>query len=165
VANAAARATRFYPSKKVSKTRLVPASTGFIPSSERGQPISPRKKRLLESAAIPRAAVEDEPVDEKPKKKRKKKKRPAFRRRSKHRKPGDAHTIPSFCESNAISESKYFSLKRQGKAPREIDLDGRIIITPEAEVDWRREREAETMAKRQAAEPFQAAPVGASATT
>jgi hypothetical protein len=93
-------------------------------------------------------------------------KRLMFRRHSKRRKPGDAHTIPSFCESNAMSESKYFSLKRKGKGPREIDLDGRVIITPEAEADWRREREAETMAKRQkAAESSRsAAPVGASAT-
>ena len=69
--------------------------------------------------------------------------------RSRRRKPGDAHTIPTFCVSNAISESFYFALKRKGLAPREIDLDGRIIITEEAERDWRREREAETEAKRQ----------------
>ena len=79
---------------------------------------------------------------------RKKKKRTAFRQWSKHRRPGDAHTRPSFCASNKISESFYFKLKRQGKGPREIELDGRIIITPEAERDWRAEREAETMAKR-----------------
>jgi hypothetical protein len=78
-----------------------------------------------------------------------KRKRPAFRAHSKRRKPGDAHTIPSFCKSNAISESEYYKLKRQGKQPREIELDKRIIITPEAEADWRRERETETMAKRQ----------------
>jgi hypothetical protein len=76
-------------------------------------------------------------------------KRLAFSKRSKRRKPGDAHTIPSFCESNAISESKYYSLKRQGKGPREIELDKRIIITPEAERDWRAEREAETAERRQ----------------
>jgi hypothetical protein len=68
----------------------------------------------------------------------------AFRKRSKQRKPGAAHTIPSFCENNAISESLYFSLKRQNKQPREIEVNGRVIITPEAEADWRREREAET---------------------
>jgi hypothetical protein len=45
----------------------------------------------------------------------------------------------------------YFSLKRQGRGPREIELGGRTIITPEAERDWRAEREAETMAKRQKA--------------
>jgi hypothetical protein len=81
-----------------------------------------------------------------------KQKRPAFRRYNKHRKPGDAHTIPSFCVSNAISESKYFDLKRKGKGPREIDLGGRTIITPEAERDWRAAREAETEAKRRARE-------------
>ena len=77
------------------------------------------------------------------------KKRPGFRRWSQYRKPGDAHTRLSFCSSNKISESFYFKLKRQGKGPREIELDRRIIITPEAERDWRAVREAETMAKRE----------------
>src|SRR5262245_19239970 len=80
--------------------------------------------------------------------KRKFKRRLTFRRRSENRKPGDAHTRLSFCISNHISESHYFKLNRQGRGPREIELDGRIIITPEAEADWRREREAETMAAR-----------------
>ena len=95
---------------------------------------------------------------------RSRKRRLAFRKRSKHRKPGAAHTIPSFCENNAISESLYFSLKRQGKQPREIEVNKRILITPEAEADWRREREAETMARRQAESPRSAAPTGVSAT-
>ena len=81
---------------------------------------------------------------------RSKKRRLTFRERSKNRRPGDAHTRLSFCASNHISESLYFSLKRQGRGPREIELDGRIIITPEAERDWRLEREAETVAKRRA---------------
>jgi predicted DNA-binding transcriptional regulator AlpA len=67
-----------------------------------------------------------------------------FKKRSERRGPNDAHTIPSFCKSNAISESLFYSLKRQGKGPREIDLGGRILITREAEADWRLEREAET---------------------
>ena len=79
---------------------------------------------------------------------RPKKKRLAFRKHGKRRKPSDAHTIPSFCESNAISESLYFELKRKRKGPREIELEGRIIITPDAEADWRREREAETAERR-----------------
>jgi hypothetical protein len=82
--------------------------------------------------------------------KRKFKRRSTFRRRSLNRRPGDAHSQLSFCISNNISESLYHKLKRQGRGPREIELDGRIIITPEAEADWRREREAETMAKRSA---------------
>jgi len=80
-----------------------------------------------------------------------KQKRLAFRRHSKHRKPGDVHTIPSFCASNGFSESKYYDLKRHGKAPREINLDGRVIITPEAERDWRIAMEIETAAAKAAA--------------
>ena len=77
-------------------------------------------------------------------------KRTAFRKHGARRKPGDAHTRLSFCESNRISESLYYELKRKGKGPREIELNKRIIITEDAERDWRREREAETMAKRRA---------------
>src|SRR3954466_15094625 len=68
--------------------------------------------------------------------------RKAFRSHSKRRKSGDLHTIPSFCESNAISESTYYSLKRRGKHPRELEIDGTVRITEQAEADWRREREA-----------------------
>jgi len=75
--------------------------------------------------------------------------RKAFRDHAKHRKPGDLHTIPSFCESNAISESLYFALKRRGLQPREMEIDGIIRITPQAEADWRAEREIATAAKRQ----------------
>jgi hypothetical protein len=80
----------------------------------------------------------------------KKRERTAHKRWSRNRPPGAAHTQLSFCENNAISESKYRQLKRDGKGPREIELDGRIIITPESESAWRREREAETAAKRAA---------------
>jgi hypothetical protein len=77
---------------------------------------------------------------------KRKHKRPAFKRRSKNRKPGDAHTRTSFCESNAISESLYFKLKRLGKGPREMLIEGCVRISPEAESAWRREREAEATA-------------------
>jgi hypothetical protein len=85
----------------------------------------------------------------KQRKRRASKQRTAFRNHARRRKPGDAHTIPSFCRGNAISESTYYALKRRGLQPREIEIDGRVIITPEAEADWRREREAATMEKRQ----------------
>jgi hypothetical protein len=78
-------------------------------------------------------------------------KRPAFRKYSKNRRPGDLHTRLSFCVSNMISESKYFDLKRRGKGPREIEIDGSVRITPEAEQDWRRMMEAETAERRKAA--------------
>jgi hypothetical protein len=73
---------------------------------------------------------------------------PRIRRRRKRefvRQPGDMHTIESFCESNRISISTYYSLRRQGKGPRETRVsERRITISPEAEADWRREREAAT---------------------
>jgi hypothetical protein len=78
------------------------------------------------------------------------KRRKKFIERSRRRRPGGVHNIPSFCLNNDISESKYFSLKRQRRGPREIELDGRILITEEAEADWRAAMEAETQARRQA---------------
>jgi hypothetical protein len=33
-------------------------------------------------------------------------------------------------------------LKNAGKGPREMKVGKRVLITPEAEADWRREREA-----------------------
>ena len=73
--------------------------------------------------------------------------RPAFRERSKHRKPGDLHTIESFCVSNLISTSKYFDLKRKGRGPREINIDGCVRITEAAESEWRAALEARSVAK------------------
>jgi hypothetical protein len=76
--------------------------------------------------------------------------RTAFQLHSQIRQVGDVHTRASFCRSHAISESKYYQLKRQGRAPREIQLGNRVIISEEAAADWRAEREAETLAKQQA---------------
>ena len=82
--------------------------------------------------------------------KKKRSPRLAYGRWSKNRKAGDAYTIRGFCESRAISEALYFTLKRQNKQPREIELGGRVIISDEAARDWDVERERETAAKRQA---------------
>ena len=95
----------------------------------------------------------------------KKERRPAFRTRSKCRKPGDSDTIPSFCESEAISLSMYFKLKRLGKGPREMLVENSVLITPEAKADWRREREAEATAKRTEEARKAAAEVTAATTT
>jgi hypothetical protein len=90
--------------------------------------------------------------------------RRGFKKNSKNRKPGHADTILSFCESEAISESLYHKLKRLGKGPREMLVEGAVRISPEAKADWRREREAENMAKRAAESARSAAPVEASPT-
>jgi hypothetical protein len=63
------------------------------------------------------------------------------RGRRAERRPDDVHSIASFCEANGISITTYFVLKRQGKGPREMKVGKRILITPEAEKDWRKARE------------------------
>jgi predicted DNA-binding transcriptional regulator AlpA len=54
---------------------------------------------------------------------------------------GRALSISQFCARNNISRSFFYKLKKRGKAPRTMDVEGRRIISPEAERDWRLERE------------------------
>jgi hypothetical protein len=56
---------------------------------------------------------------------------------------GQARSIPQFCARNGFSRSFFYVLKKRGKAPRIMNVDGRQIISPEAERDWRLERERE----------------------
>ena len=87
------------------------------------------------------------------KREHKKRRRKLHRKLSQNRGADEGLTIKAFCLRNAISESLYFTLKRLGKGPREAKLCNRIVIFPEAEADWRRDRERETMLSRQQAEP------------
>ena len=59
---------------------------------------------------------------------------------------GRALSISQFCVRNNISRSFFYKLKKRRKAPRIMDVDGRQLISPEAERDWRLERERETAA-------------------
>jgi predicted DNA-binding transcriptional regulator AlpA len=54
-----------------------------------------------------------------------------------------ALSISQFCARNNISRSFFYKLKKRRKAPRIMDVDGRQIISPDAERDWRLERERE----------------------
>ena len=56
--------------------------------------------------------------------------------------PRLALSIPEFCEAFGISEDFFYTLKRQGKAPRLMKVGARTLISLEAAADWRREREA-----------------------
>jgi hypothetical protein len=80
---------------------------------------------------------------------KRKHRRPAYRDAMKRRQPDDPHTIPSFCAANHISVSLYFTLKREGKGPRETLLGKRVIITAAAARDWLAAREAESVRKRE----------------
>jgi hypothetical protein len=50
-------------------------------------------------------------------------------------------TIPEFCRANRLSVTSYYKLRDRGQGPREMRVLSRILITPEAEADWRRDRE------------------------
>jgi len=47
-------------------------------------------------------------------------------------------TVDEFCRNNRISISHYYILKKKGEAPREIRSGKRVMISHEAESDWRR---------------------------
>ena len=59
-------------------------------------------------------------------------------------------TREEFCARNRISIPFYNRLKTQGLGPRETRLHSKILITREADAEWRRQRETET-AKQEAA--------------
>ena len=46
-------------------------------------------------------------------------------------------SIPTFCVDNNISQSFFYKLQAQGKAPKVIKIGTRSIITPEARQAWR----------------------------
>jgi hypothetical protein len=52
-------------------------------------------------------------------------------------------SIAGFCARQGFSRAHYYNLKKQRKGPREAHAGSRVIITPEAERDWERDREAE----------------------
>jgi predicted DNA-binding transcriptional regulator AlpA len=46
-------------------------------------------------------------------------------------------SISMFCEENDISESFFYKLRAQGRAPQVVKLGSRSFITPEAGQAWR----------------------------
>jgi hypothetical protein len=53
-----------------------------------------------------------------------------------------AYSIEEFCRIHGISRSLYYTLKRAGQGPIEMQLRSRKVISAEAAAAWRREREA-----------------------
>jgi hypothetical protein len=51
-------------------------------------------------------------------------------------------TVPEFCESERISLAMYYKMRSEGWGPDEAWIGTRVIITPEAKLRWRRQREA-----------------------
>ena len=55
-----------------------------------------------------------------------------------------AKNIETFCKDHGISRATYYNLKRAGKAPVEMAVGSRRLISDEAAERWRRERETDT---------------------
>ena len=57
-----------------------------------------------------------------------------------------AFTIDQFCTRNKISRAGLYNLWKEGRGPRVMQPcpGGKVTISPAAEADWQREREAAT---------------------
>ena len=58
----------------------------------------------------------------------------------------DAYTINEFCLAHRFSRATYYNLKKENRGPREMHVGTGVRISREAAAEWRREREAETLA-------------------
>jgi hypothetical protein len=54
-----------------------------------------------------------------------------------------SYTIAEWCELRRISRGMFYKLKKVKKAPRLHGAGVKQLISPEADADWLREREAE----------------------
>lgn len=52
----------------------------------------------------------------------------------------DAYTIRQFCERHGISQSFFFKLQQQGRAPRTLKIGARRLISREAARAWRKQQ-------------------------
>lgn len=60
-------------------------------------------------------------------------------------------TVEDLCRTEGICRATLYNLWKQGKGPRFYYLGAHRRISPDAVIDWRREREAEVTARRETA--------------
>lgn len=53
-----------------------------------------------------------------------------------------AYTVAEFCAAHRISRSKLYELWQEGRGPRKMRVDSRVLISVESATEWRRGREA-----------------------
>jgi hypothetical protein len=53
-----------------------------------------------------------------------------------------ASSIDEFCQAHGISRSFYYKLRNAGKAPVEMHVEARVLISDERAAEWRKQREA-----------------------
>jgi hypothetical protein len=56
---------------------------------------------------------------------------------------GKSFTIDEWCEHRRVSRPMFYKLKKLGKAPRLHNAGAKPLISPDADADWIRAREAE----------------------
>jgi predicted DNA-binding transcriptional regulator AlpA len=54
-----------------------------------------------------------------------------------------ASSIDEFCIEHGISRASFYNLKKIGKAPRQMKVGTRCLISAEAATAWRRQMEEE----------------------
>ena len=52
-----------------------------------------------------------------------------------------AFTIPLFCRAHHLSRSQYYELRKDGRAPVEMEIGRKKLISHESAADWRRRME------------------------
>jgi predicted DNA-binding transcriptional regulator AlpA len=52
-----------------------------------------------------------------------------------------AFSIDEFCKLHGISRATYYNLKKEGKAPREMAVNARRLISDESAAAWRHQME------------------------
>ena len=57
-----------------------------------------------------------------------------------------AHSIKAFCEAHSISRNLFYTLKKQGLAPKMIHVGKRRLITEEAATEWRQMMQSQSSA-------------------
>lgn len=64
----------------------------------------------------------------------------------------DSHalTIPAFCAKHGCSRSFFYLMVKRGEAPRTYRLGSLVRISPQAETEWVRQREAAEAGRRAA---------------
>jgi hypothetical protein len=50
----------------------------------------------------------------------------------------DSYSIQEFCRRNSISHGTYYNLKKVGRGPVEGHALGRVLISKESALEWRR---------------------------
>jgi hypothetical protein len=55
-----------------------------------------------------------------------------------------SRTIPEWCRHRGISRAKFYQLDKLGLAPKTYSIGTKRIISPVQDVEWLRQREAES---------------------